>query len=670
MNDGEREHAHNWLLAEDNRLFLFTFSSLALAVASLLIWRANSVDNHSVNDRPDSEPAHSAQSVLTAALSTFNITSRAPGECDLTVSQQPSTAEPSTSASTEQKPSRSKERRRRGKVPNKELVKSGKKTMAVLIATKPPASQFHDDSESLALETESKSMTNNDNVAPPTSRLHSPDLDSPEVSSVSLLNTGSPVAGESHEERYPLPACMTASTSEPVSISRQTTVTYHHSTMRSSRSQHAHPLDISHNTQPPESPCCHDDPASSIAKSSSLSLSEPSSLSLSDDSDIHERASSSSSFSQSQSMPLFASVSAHASDLGGPSQTCTLSPRTKPPRFMSKQRGADNSNGNHTISGSISTNVLLTSSATIHDSPPRITPSSSAPASSSSSGLNSGLSSPSSDSPTKLDSSPTLPHVTFPTLNPLQASANDHTHTHSSTVESPILNGKKATPPIQTASRASTPPPGASAHSGRTDSPAGPLSAQTQLASMRGALEAARLREEKARAEAECLGKENEELKWRWSEDTMAWRRREGEVSDHFSLSLMWLISCDALCFYFPATSPSPSSHATASGGIFCPHNFADSGTISRSALILFLVSDISISTPASLRPQFVAERPASKFELRSTRTRTSTTCIVLPSISRLSRPLWRCRNVASVFLWFGNAYESEKQRSKWTCRR
>jgi hypothetical protein len=359
MNDGEREHAHNWLLAEDNRLFLFTFSSLALAVASLLLWRANHVHNHSVNDCPDSEPAHSAQSVLTAALSTFNITSRAPGECDLTVPQQPSTAEPSTSASTEQKPSRSKERRRRGKIPYKELVKSGKKTMAVLIATKPPAPQFHDDSESLALETESKSMTNNDNVAPPTSRSHSPDLDSPEVGSVSLLNTGSPVAGESHEDRYPLPACMTASTSEPVSISRQTTVTYHHSTMRSSRSQHTHPLDIPHNTQPPESPCCHDDPASSIAKSSSLSLSEPSSLSLSDESDIHERASSSTSLSQSQSMPPFASVSvsAHASDLVGPPQTCTISPRTKPPRFMSKQRGADNSNANHTISGSISTNV-------------------------------------------------------------------------------------------------------------------------------------------------------------------------------------------------------------------------------------------------------------------------------------------------------------------------
>ncbi|KAG1852848.1 hypothetical protein DFJ58DRAFT_841746 [Suillus subalutaceus] len=47
---------------------------------------------------------------------------------------------------------------------------------------------------------------------------------------------------------------------------------------------------------------------------------------------------------------------------------------------------------------------------------------------------------------------------------------------------------------------------------------------------MRGALEAARLREEKTRADAERVEKENEELKWRWNEDTMAWRRREGEL--------------------------------------------------------------------------------------------------------------------------------------------
>ncbi|OAX43412.1 hypothetical protein K503DRAFT_765861 [Rhizopogon vinicolor AM-OR11-026] len=520
MHDAEREHAHNWLLAEDNRIFLFTFSSLALAVASLLLWRAKHGDNHPVNDRPDSQSAHSSQSVLTAALSTFHLASRAPGEYDMKVPERLSTPESSTSANTDEKPSRSKERRRRGKVPYKELLKGGKKTKPLLNAIKLPTHQDHDHSESLALETESKSMSSNDNLAPPTSPLPSPALDSPEENSLSHLNTESPLAGECHEERCQPPACMTASTSEPVSVSHQNTIMYHHSAMRPSRSEHACPPDTTHNTQPAESPCHLDDPAPSIPESSSSALAE--------DHDIHERASLSTSYHQSQPMPLYVSASTYASDLDGQSQAYTTSIRTnpKPPRFMFKQRGADNPNGNFAISSSISDNVFLTSSS--HISPPRITPPSSASASSYSlhqdPGLNTGV--PSSSS----GSSPTLPHVTFPTLNPLQASANDHTHTHPSTIEGPTLSGKKATPPIQTTSRGSTPPPGASAHNGRTDSPAGPLSAQTQLASMRGALEAARLREEKARGEAECMGKENEELKWRWNEDVIAWRRRESEL--------------------------------------------------------------------------------------------------------------------------------------------
>jgi len=57
------------------------------------------------------------------------------------------------------------------------------------------------------------------------------------------------------------------------------------------------------------------------------------------------------------------------------------------------------------------------------------------------------------------------------------------------------------------------------------------VSAQTQLASLRGALEAARMREEKARGEVERLNRECQELRWRWGEDVGIWRRREGEVS-------------------------------------------------------------------------------------------------------------------------------------------
>lgn len=48
---------------------------------------------------------------------------------------------------------------------------------------------------------------------------------------------------------------------------------------------------------------------------------------------------------------------------------------------------------------------------------------------------------------------------------------------------------------------------------------------------MHGALEAARLREEQLRVEAEQASKERDELRWRWNEDAGLWRRREAEVS-------------------------------------------------------------------------------------------------------------------------------------------
>jgi len=52
-----------------------------------------------------------------------------------------------------------------------------------------------------------------------------------------------------------------------------------------------------------------------------------------------------------------------------------------------------------------------------------------------------------------------------------------------------------------------------------------------QLASMRSALEAAHLREEQLRVEAEKASKERDELRWGWNEEAGVWRRREAEVS-------------------------------------------------------------------------------------------------------------------------------------------
>ena len=56
------------------------------------------------------------------------------------------------------------------------------------------------------------------------------------------------------------------------------------------------------------------------------------------------------------------------------------------------------------------------------------------------------------------------------------------------------------------------------------------VSAQTQIASLRGALEAARLREEKSRVEAERRAKDYDALSWRWTEEKTRWHRREAEV--------------------------------------------------------------------------------------------------------------------------------------------
>ncbi|KAG2751571.1 hypothetical protein P692DRAFT_20774733 [Suillus brevipes Sb2] len=528
MDDGEREHVQNWLLVEDNaRIVLLTVSSLALAVASILLWRAKLVENNPGNNHgPDSQQARSAQSIITAALSSFHIASNTPGECDMTETEHPNTPEVSSTADMEQKASRSKERRRRGKVPQKELLKGGKKAKSTPKTTQPktPVHQDNSGSESLAFESESKSTTSNDHIAPvvpSTSRLPSPTQDPPAENPVSHLSVESPPAVESHEDRL-LPACMSVSSSEPASVSRH--VTSNNSDMRTSRSEHTHSHDTADNTQPAGNPC-HDDPAPSMPATTSI-----------EEHDSHDRVSSFTSYPQSRSMPLHVSTPTHALDLDAQSQACRAGTHTKPPRLMSKHPEADMSNGSRVISASISYNTPLASSSASHcASSARITLSTSVSASSSPLYPNSGSSiesppSPSGSSPQRVPS-PTLPHVTFPTLNPLQASPNDHTHTHSSTIESPIMNGKNAAgPPIPTASRASTPPPGASVHTVQIGSPAGPLSAQTQLASMRGALEAARLREEKTRAEAERLGKENEELKWRWNEDTMAWRRREGEL--------------------------------------------------------------------------------------------------------------------------------------------
>jgi hypothetical protein len=91
--------------------------------------------------------------------------------------------------------------------------------------------------------------------------------------------------------------------------------------------------------------------------------------------------------------------------------------------------------------------------------------------------------------------------------------------------DSPLPSGVSQTPPITPASPMK-----------RSDTPLSnsEVSTQTQIASLRGALEAARLREEKSKSDLDRLTKELEAMRW----DHAGWRRREVEVCRNiFSLS-------------------------------------------------------------------------------------------------------------------------------------
>ncbi|KAI0309466.1 hypothetical protein OF83DRAFT_62330 [Amylostereum chailletii] len=78
------------------------------------------------------------------------------------------------------------------------------------------------------------------------------------------------------------------------------------------------------------------------------------------------------------------------------------------------------------------------------------------------------------------------------------------------------------------------------------------LSMQTQIASLKGALEASRMREEKQRAEADRLAKEYDAVRWRWHEDLGGWRRREAELQGY----IQYLTQSMHL---YPLASPPPS---------------------------------------------------------------------------------------------------------------
>lgn len=97
---------------------------------------------------------------------------------------------------------------------------------------------------------------------------------------------------------------------------------------------------------------------------------------------------------------------------------------------------------------------------------------------------------------------------------------------------SPISPLLPSAPSLVFPSLNSHPPPGASL--------------STQIASLKGALEASRTREDVQRREAERWSKECDLVKWRWNEASDLWRRREAEVHNHhfIAVALSNYVSC------------------------------------------------------------------------------------------------------------------------------
>ncbi|KAF7979324.1 hypothetical protein HWV62_42731 [Athelia sp. TMB] len=215
----------------------------------------------------------------------------------------------------------------------------------------------------------------------------------------------------------------------------------------------------------------------------------------------------------------------------------------KPPRFRSKSRGSAESG-----LGTMLEMPLPLQSSVSEYSPapygglPPLVPSESAPSIESAGAEPTeilptftfpSLNNPSPASEPELRPAPTSP--SRPSSRPGSAAAmrprmgpNGNMHRASS---SSMANSPLRTP---TPSQAHPPSPFASSFTSPSSSTS--VSAQTQLASLRGALEAARLREEKAKQDVERLHRECADLRWRWSEDAGRWSRREMELQNYIQM--------------------------------------------------------------------------------------------------------------------------------------
>ncbi|KAF8066791.1 hypothetical protein FPV67DRAFT_1449933 [Lyophyllum atratum] len=297
-------------------------------------------------------------------------------------------------------------------------------------------------------------------------------------------------------------------------------------------------------------------------------------------------------------------------DGAGPSTTSDGTHR-KPPRFHSKSRGS----GSNPISPSIPASVSLdTYTSDLASSSSRVSsPTASTILSLGDVGLHEDLSHvvtlPSSDASSK--ASPSSP------ISPGSSHTGSNTHFNGNG----NANGSGHTP-----RRAPTPrrPPTPLSGNG---TPPPSLSAQTQLASLRGALEAARLREEKTKADIERYSKELDMMRW----ESAAWRRKEAELQTQVHHMAHQLQSYGAL-FASMSGQPSPlpqhhihpggnpnvngNSNPTSNGYHFSPSSpnpHSPPPHLQIPSTQMFLGNGI-LSTPSMFSPMAMAHSPRSPF--------------------------------------------------------
>ncbi|KAF9465869.1 hypothetical protein BDZ94DRAFT_1306608 [Collybia nuda] len=564
MDDGDHEGLHTAFHNDPRFLVATTIATLVIA-GSAYIWRSNPrlllLDSHQRGEHPHGDPDSERVTAdhKSAGPETSNIGIVSSKETIANTALAVNDELGNRSDAKDLKNSRPKERRRRGKDPLKDIIKSGKKIKNL------GKSSRVDDAEDNIIGSPTSFLNSRDSTRFSHSREPSLATSSTSVSSTSHSNSTVPLSktdwassqGDNNDEQ---PASSSAfMVSDTTGMEPQSSLlVVETSDQASGFSSTSRDSDLSLQPQTPEFPNISLSTSSSTSHTSSVFSSNSGvtpntspTLSLSGKTPTLAQAGSSSSSSPRISSnpipnsinPPFAQQVQKAPgpwdwDGAGPSPSSDVV--LKPPRFRSKSKGA----GPIPIPSSLQT--LSSTPASSEPHPLFLDPSSPSTTStipSQSVGSHDDVSVP----------------LTFPTLNsvPGAISGSPVSPVPSRTANNAISIGTGANGNTSVYGNGSgsgstrrAPTPRCPPNSG-TNTP--PLSAQTQLASLRGALEAARMREEKTKIDMERHAKDLEVMRW----ENAAARRREVELQAQVH-HLMHQLQTYATAFATVSGQPSP----------------------------------------------------------------------------------------------------------------